>query len=388
VALLCVHSIWFRTEITRLNGLIAAAASYDDHVSKKRKLSPATENVEEKAAKIETVDSDTDEEPAAKVDSHPDAMQDHHDVAEKPEMAIRLPDVDPAIFGLFLKFIYKDSYPDNVDSRVCSVSKFTVPASPSAHHHHQFTPTPTAALRAAGPSGHMPSLPPTPSATPLRNASMAPPPAPRVAHTDTIPPSIHAWLLAQRLGAMSFMNHGLVHVYSGIGTYFALTPSLMDHVWKETSAKPAESSRQPAKPSTVLHPSPLRKLLMDVLVTYWSYPNSANPNAIILRSLALSPHFSTPLKHAWDALFDAHKDLREDFIHGLQGGSTLLPVHAYFASSGVRADKVMRDMSDAGKGKGRAEGYDQVVVKKEVADNGEEVVEVAAKEAAKGAEKA
>ena len=50
------------------------------------------------------------------------------------------------------------------------------------------------------------------------------------------------------------------------------------------------------------------------------------------------------------------------------------PVHVYFASSGTRAEKVMAEM----KGKGRQEGYDQVVVKKEAVDDGE-VVEVAAK---------
>ena len=184
---------------------------------------------------------------------------------------------------------------------------------------------------------------------------------------------------------MSFMNHCITRVFSGIGTFFALTPTLMDHVWNETavtqpSSSSSSTSDMTTKPSAVLHPSPLRKLFMDVLVAYWSHPNPEHPNAVILRSFALSPHFSTPLKHAWDQLFDAHKDLREDFIHGLQGGSQLLQIHGYFASSGVRTEKVVKEMGHAasGKGGGRGTGYDVVVVKKEHVD--EEVVETGSKE--------
>jgi hypothetical protein len=72
----------------------------------------------------------------------------------------------------------------------------------------------------------------------------------------------------------------------------------------------------------------------------------------------------------------AHEDLRSEFIHGLQGGgSALLSVGAYFASSAP----VVMGMGAAGraevargKGKddgGRVEG-DWVVVKEEVDDEG------------------
>jgi hypothetical protein len=124
------------------------------------------------------------------------------------------------------------------------------------------------------------------------------------------------------------MNHAIDRIYSGIGINFALTPSLMDHVWKETSPTSPHTT-----PSTPLTPSPLRKLFLDVLVVFWSDPRSPNPNAVILRSLSVSPNFSRPLKDAWDQLFNEHSDLRNEFIHGLQGGVRLMPVNAYFASA-------------------------------------------------------
>jgi hypothetical protein len=113
-----------------------------------------------------------------------------------------------------------------------------------------------------------------------------------------------------------------------------------------------------------------------------------------MRSMALSPHFSTPLKLAWDNLFDTHKDLREDFIHGLQGGVQMQQVHGYYAMNRAPADMVVKDMSN-GKSGGRAEKDGTVVevekdgavvvVKKEKEGNDEmvEVVGVAGKEKGK-----
>jgi hypothetical protein len=269
------------------------------------------------------------------------------------EKVIKLPDVDPAIFGLFLKFMYKDSYPSNVDARTIPTNlqlysrtagpKATAPSSDTTVPSHP--PPPNVSTNNSGawpqtgpPPSHMPTLCPHQASTPLHSpVNMPPPPPPHdLAPIQSIPPSIQAWLLAQRLGALSFMNHAIDRIYSGIGINFALTPSLMDHVWKETSPSPSPSP-SPTSPhtttSTVLTPSPLRKLLLDVLVVFWSDPRSPNPNAVILRSLSESPNFSRPLKEAWDQLFNEHTDLRNDFIHGLQGGVRLMPVNAYFASS-------------------------------------------------------
>jgi hypothetical protein len=273
-----MHSNWFRFEMIRLN----APSREANQVNKKRKLSPTEEAP---VLKTESSDSerDSDDEVTAKVDRQPDVVQ-TPGVAKKQEIAIRLPDVDPAIFGLFLKFIYKDAYPESADAKATSVSApkaAVLPANPSARHFAHTTdhitgrktdmpsllPTPPSTPIRATPMA-MPSLLPMPPPTPIRATPMAPPPAPITqAHLDTIPPSIHAWLLAQRLGALSFMNHCTTRIYHAIGTHFALTPSLMNHVWSETSVTQS--------PATVLHPSPLRKLLMGVLVTYWSHPNPA-----------------------------------------------------------------------------------------------------------------
>mgnify|MGYP001940441958 CR=1 FL=1 len=81
IALLCVHSIYFRNEIVRLN-----ATRTENMANKKRKLSSDSESV---------LQEDTSDE----------------------EMSIKLPDVDPTIFGLFLKFIYQGRYPPNVDAK-------------------------------------------------------------------------------------------------------------------------------------------------------------------------------------------------------------------------------------------------------------------------------
>jgi hypothetical protein len=270
VALLCVHSIYLRSEIIRLND-----ASKAKHANKKRKLSP-TEDVDEsteKAAKVEHIESerdgDIDKEVVAKVDSLPDATKDQAE-AEKPEMAVRLAGVHPTIFGLFLKFIYQNSYPENVDARAPSLGfkVANISVTPSARSFAWAIEKPNDPVTQAPPAGHMSSLLPTPPSTPLCQSPMSPPPAPTTqAHTDFIPPSVHAWLLAQRLGAMSFMNHCITRIYNAIliGTHFPLTPALMNHVWKETSVNASQGSVKPF--------SPLRRLLMDILVTYWSRPN-------------------------------------------------------------------------------------------------------------------
>ncbi|KAI4619674.1 hypothetical protein J4E83_005529 [Alternaria metachromatica] len=315
VALLCVHSIFFRDQITRIN-----AAVLEDHTdSKKRKLSTSNDDV--------VVIKEEDGEPAKEEDTKEDAKNE--------EKVIRLPDVDPAIFGLFLKFIYKDTYPSNVDartlpnsanpySRTASADRtVSVPATTVAPHSLS-TQTPSH-LQLNGPPAHIRNWTPT---------NMPPPPIPHnITSPQPIPPSIHAWLLAQRLGTLSFMNHTIQHIYSGIGRHFALTPTLIDHVWRETTP-----SSSPI--STILTPSPLRSLLLHALTSYWSQPGpQQNPNAIILRSLSVSHgqgHFSTGLKDAWDRLFDEHEDLRNEFIHGLQAGPGQLGVvGAYFATSGT-----------------------------------------------------
>ncbi|KAI4959006.1 hypothetical protein J4E86_002726 [Alternaria arbusti] len=333
VALLCVHSIYFRDQIARINATVLK----DHTASKKRKLSTSNDDVV-----------------VIKEENGELAKEEHtKENTGNEEKTIRLPDVDPAIFGLFLKFIYKDSYPSNVDARTPSNNANLYPRTASANRTVSVPATTVAPqqLTPQMPSHFQPNHPLTHAQTPTRT-TMPPPPIPHnITSPQPIPPSIHAWLLAQRLGALSFMNHTIQHIYSGIGRHFALTPTLIDHVWRETTP-----SSSPI--STILTPSPLRNLLLHTLTSYWSQPGpQQNPNAIILRSLSVSHeqgHFSTGLKDAWDRLFNEHEDLRSEFIHGLQAGPGQLgAVGAYFASSAPApvAVGVMGDKREAVKGK-------------------------------------
>jgi hypothetical protein len=90
IALLSVHSIYFRDHIARIN-----ATELKDHTaSKKRKL--ASFNDDGNAEENEVVVKEEDNKHTEK-----DAMKENK---EEEEKIIRLPTVDPAIFGLFLKF--------------------------------------------------------------------------------------------------------------------------------------------------------------------------------------------------------------------------------------------------------------------------------------------
>ncbi|KAF2133502.1 hypothetical protein P153DRAFT_393320 [Dothidotthia symphoricarpi CBS 119687] len=328
VKLLCAHSIYFRVEITRLNSLSTATAA-----NKKRKLSP---DGDEKVMKVEA------DEP----------KQDF----EKTEAVIKLPDVDPMIFGLFLKFIYMGSYPTTVDSRISTMynPRMTTSTIPTSH-------SPYASPPASTPDNtDTPQGPLTPPSTTNMLVTPAPSPAPSLqtpsVHDSTIPPSIRAWLLAQRLSATSFMNYATTHIYSAIGTHFFLTPALVDYIWVHTDPSPplppisdsSHVSTTTSKPSnSIVSPSPLRKLTLDILVMYWATPSTN----IIAKS--------APLNASWNALFDAHRDLRQQFITGLQEGGKLMPVQGYFANAvdgritgGVAIQKVGGDSENVGQGQG------------------------------------
>ncbi|KAG9192697.1 hypothetical protein G6011_11431 [Alternaria panax] len=284
---------------------------------KKRKLSPSNNDEEVEQTDVKEA-REKNEKPTKRKSANNDMINEVR--------VIRLTDVDPPIFGLFLKFIYRDSYPSNVDAR----------GSMAQYHHRSLTavprtttPTPTTAARPPFPNGNGPGQTTSPSSH-MPTLMPPPPPLQGMNYIDSIPPSIHAWLLAQRQGALAFMIHAITNIHAGIGVYFALIPSLMDYVWRATSS--SSNLSPPTTVTTVLSPSPLRKLLLDVLVTHWSHHNPKNPNAIVLRSMSVSPNFSTPLKIAWNRLFDKHTDLRNEFIHGLQGHVQMMAADAYFAT--------------------------------------------------------
>ncbi|CAN9100802.1 unnamed protein product [Alternaria alternata] len=340
VALLCVHSFYLGKEIAGLT-----------MVNKKRKLSPSREGEEVEAkVVVEAKDKNKDEKPTEEKSVKEDKINE--------ERVIRLTDVDPAIFGLFLKFIYKDSYPPNVDARtstthyphrsLTAVPKSTTLGSETATALRQ----PSSKISPANSDGRIQATPPL-SHMP---ALMPPPPSPQdMNQIEFIPPSVHAWLLGQRLGALPFMNHAISRIYAGIGVYFALTPSLLDYLRQRMSSPPP----------------PLRKLLLDVLVTHWSRHHPSNPNAVVVRSLSVSPNFSAPLKVAWDRLFDEHTDLRNEFIYGLQGGVQLMPANAYFATplptgqSGMVKGGVANSEFRKEHGRGSGQAEKEVVIKED-----------------------
>ncbi|KAF2793971.1 hypothetical protein K505DRAFT_361536 [Melanomma pulvis-pyrius CBS 109.77] len=152
---------------------------------------------------------------------------------------IIIPDTTPGIFGLFLKFIYQGSYPTRKDN--------------DAYY--------------AG---------------------------------DKIPPSARAWILGDKLGAKSFMNHAIVHVYQSLGKIFFITPELIEWCMENTTAT-----------------SQLRQLLVDTLIVHWS-----KNTKVVAKSDVLNEY--------WNRIFDVYTDLRKEFIFGLKGELRLGNMHSYF----------------------------------------------------------
>ena len=110
----------------------------DHTASKKRKLSTSSNDV--------VVVKEEDGERAEEEDTKENTTDE--------EKVIRLPDVDPAIFGLFLKFIYKDSYPSNVDARILTNNANLYPRTASAN---RTVPVPATTVATQQPPTQMPS---------------------------------------------------------------------------------------------------------------------------------------------------------------------------------------------------------------------------------------
>lgn len=100
VALFCYHSHFFRQETLRYDAVGARLGSN----KKKRKLTP---EVETTTVQIKNEDR---ESPAETVSSN-------NSWRNKDEAVVQLPEVDPSIFGLFLKYVYTGYYPAAVDAR-------------------------------------------------------------------------------------------------------------------------------------------------------------------------------------------------------------------------------------------------------------------------------
>ena len=275
------HSIYFSNEIHRLNSIVASSES-----NKKRKLF-----AEDKLTAIMKVEDEGND--------HATNLSNPHGV-RKEDMVIRLPDVDPMIFELFMKFVYMGFYPFEADA-----------PQPVAYIGSS---TPQRISRYTSVQATIPALKGTTSMPPVSASSMAPPssPSPKISTMgplgfnaipyQSIPQSIHAWLLGSRISAFRFMNHAMVHIHSGMGEYFSLTPNLVHFVWQRTPQKSA-----------------LRKLITDFLLVYWT--ESVPGRQCIDRRPALNQQ--------WMNVFDAYPDLKSLFVLGLGGRRQMQPCEAY-----------------------------------------------------------
>jgi hypothetical protein len=290
VALLCYHSHLFRQESLRYEAVRARLGS-----NKKRKVTTDDKTLNTEV-KIEGSEGGTETESIKDI------------VFEKDEAMVRLPNVDPTIFGLFLKYVYTGYYPAVVDAQAGSIRSTSHNAMPTQQD-VPYTPAKVAMpppaninFRQVPPGGHMPPLPVPDSSTfalTLQDSGEHPP----------IPSSVHAYLLAIHLGAPGFLNQALNHIYYGIGKYFTLTPRLVHYIWSHTSPHPFCSS------------SPLRKLILDVLVVHWS--------STTIHIIAKHP----TLNSLWNEVFDTHRDLRHRFTMGLQADTKVSPVLSYFVDT-------------------------------------------------------
>jgi hypothetical protein len=163
----------------------------------------------------------------------------HRDHSTASYLAISVPDIEPAIFGFFLTYMYTGSYPSAVDDSIFSA----------------WTPNILTSMSDSNP--HCPEV------------------KPPNAHPNLVPASISAWPLAYRLGAPSFTNHAMHRIYKGLGLYFTLTPDVTEYIWRTTMAEaPAHLAG--------LDRNPLRKFIIDILTTYWAVPATARAGGEVL----------------------------------------------------------------------------------------------------------
>jgi hypothetical protein len=292
VALFCYHSHFFREEVLRYKAVRARLGS-----NKKRKSSP-----EEEAATVQVKAEDS--ESATETVSSGDQRR------VEDGTVIKLPDVDPFIFGLFLKFVYTGYYPATVDARP-EATRSVVHTTKSTRPDMAYTPA-----RASMPPPANINSRQAPAGEPLPHISILPSENPTMSLQESInhvpvPPSVLAYLLSVQFGAPGFLNQAINHIYYGIGKHFVLGPTLVHYIWSNTLPHPFCSS------------SPLRKLVLDVMTVHWS---STSTHIVAKQPV---------LHRLWNQVLDLHRDLRHEFTMGLQGERKVLPVQAYFVDTCV-----------------------------------------------------
>ncbi|XP_014556175.1 hypothetical protein COCVIDRAFT_100484 [Bipolaris victoriae FI3] len=319
IALLCHYSNYFRQQVSQLR----LAALSPTSTNKKRKLSETARQDNSTESMTEPEETDT----AIKIEPDTDE-EDVKEKVKKPDWVIRLPEVDPAIFCLFLHYMYKDAYPASADVNtsqgmvqqyapaptplnVVSMAHHPKPSQPSVATNKSQTASTSNEISSSSsalsipPTAHPdsttkpspPSMKPAPAPTsavhriiPATTATFMPL-TPQPAHHYPIPPSFHACHLSQTLDSPSFTHYTLARIRWSLGHHFPLTPSLAKFTW---SHFPAQSS--------------LRVLVLHFLVTHWAHPDPRQYSKSILRDEA-----------GWDRLFDEERELRNEFISGMQG---------------------------------------------------------------------
>ncbi|CAI6340246.1 unnamed protein product [Periconia digitata] len=183
---------------------------------------------------------------------------------------ISLANVEPSIFGLFLRFIYQGGYPSDM--------AFSAPFGPGS----------------TGPKDIM----------------------------SSVPVHFRAWVLGEDLCAHKFQNHAIEHIYCGAGTRYSLTPSLVYWVWDSTNRFVGMDRNGKALPNSNADENrecKLRTLVLHLLVAHWAAPNN-----IVSRFPGLESH--------WANLFTAQQSLRDEFIFGLRT-LKVLPMESYLVES-------------------------------------------------------
>lgn len=294
------HSTFFDSEIKRLE---TAATDFTRY--KKQKLSPEYETAV--VVKGEHVQNQTVVD--AKEDQSKILVGNKGDRDEG--LVIKLPNVDQQTFEMFLKFAYMSFYPFEVDVPNAftpvggTQPLYSLPSTKPQTQESAREPAEAQGLVAVANVSTNRCPMPTPSPEmPTPNSAAA-----KLKYYQFVPPSVQAWLLGWSLGALRFMNHAMVHIHSGIGHCYQISPNLVHYIWQHA-------------PQGCM----LRKLILDFLVVYWG---DSDPNLHrIDRHPALGQH--------WMAVMDLHQDLKTSLMLGFGSKKDVAPVQAYFVHPQLR----------------------------------------------------
>ncbi|KAF1974921.1 hypothetical protein BU23DRAFT_598193 [Bimuria novae-zelandiae CBS 107.79] len=161
---------------------------------------------------------------------------------------ILLPHIDTDIWAQFLTFIYRGSY-----TPIYNRPLFAITPS-NAHLHVSATPAPT---------------------------------SPSTARPLPVPSAIQAWALGSELGADTFTNYSMTHIYGGAGVHFSITPAVVSWVTQQGGTGAGQPAKLPdtGKEKEIVSKGIKREASPDILV---SQPVRAPPTTSMATSMATS----------------------------------------------------------------------------------------------------